>query len=376
MGYQNPRAVRRVLTWVIVLGVLVGVAYQWGGDLLHFATGQDILDDLAADMAAWTRPTPTPAVGPGAASSGSGEQGELPAADRNAVAADGFPVQPRRHVLRYTVQPGDALFTIAEQFSIHPNTIFWANTETLQDNVHLILVGAQLYILPLNGVYHLSDGELTVAEIAAQYGVTPGDILLSEYNVLSTFDGDYAPPAGMHIVVPGGRRDYISWRSPIRTGTQSGSANPEGTIHPGSCRQIYVGTGGAGNYMNPLGATPYRLTNFFAAWHPGLDLAADRNTPIYASETGVVVFAGWHRHGYGELVIIDHGEGWTTYYAHLANRFVGCGDQVSRGQYVGEMGMTGNATGIHLHFEIRENDQAKDPRQYIDAQDNRTTTGG
>jgi murein DD-endopeptidase MepM/ murein hydrolase activator NlpD len=175
----------------------------------------------------------------------------------------------------------------------------------------------------------------------------------------------------LHIVVPGGKRGYTSWQSPIHTGSATGMANPQGTYHPGSCREHYTGAGGTGVYINPLGDIAYRITQGYYSFHPGVDLAADRGTPILAADTGVVVFAGWHRDGYGELVIIDHGNGWTSYYGHMQKLFVGCGDQVSQGQVIGEMGMTGNATGVHLHFEIRENDSPKDPTRYVQLKDSR-----
>lgn len=369
MNDRSPRYGRRILSWIIAIGVIAGVAYVWGDNLLHFATGQDILEDLRADLAARPERTAAPSGGEPTPVAAAGDVVDQPiaAGAGDDLAQDGFPTEERKSVLKYTVQPGDALFTIAERFDVHPNTIFWANTDVLQDNVHLLQVGMELYILPVNGVYHLSDGEQTVAEIAAQYGVTPGDILYSEYNDLADLTADDVLPEGLRVVVPGGRRDYISWRAPIETGTVSGRTNPEGTIHPGSCREFYNGIGGSGLYMNPMGAGPYRVTQVFYPWHPAIDLAADvKDAPIYASETGVVVFAGWHREGYGELIILDHGDGWTTYYAHLATRFVGCGDQVSKGQLIGLMGMTGNATGLHLHFEIRENDVPLDPRNFID----------
>jgi murein DD-endopeptidase MepM/ murein hydrolase activator NlpD len=359
-----------------MLGILIAVGYVWGEDILYLATGQDIIDDLVSDLASAPKPTATPTTGPAESPPQSVDAGEQAApVGEGQLGPDGFPLEPRQHVLKYTVQPGDALFLVAQRFDVHPDTIFWANTETLQDNVHLLHVGVELYILPVNGVYHLSDGSMSVAEIAALYGVTAGDILYSEYNNLADYDSTYVPPAGLRIVVPGGRREYISWRAPIRTGTQSGSANPEGPIHPGSCREVYTGTGGAGSYINPLGETPYRVTNGFNPWHPGVDLAADWSTPIYAAETGVVVFAGWHRDGYGELIILDHGEGWTTYYAHLAKRYVGCGDQVSKGQYIAQMGMSGNTTGVHLHFEVRENDVPQNPYQFISIRDVRNPGG-
>ncbi len=372
MQRRRPRPVSRLLIMTIVMGALLGLTILWGDEALGFVTGQDILERLREDLA---RPTVAPPVAidalPG--SQPADGPGDAPARDTGvALAADGFPAAARQHVIKYTVQPGDSLFAIAEKFGVHPNTIFWANTETLQDNINLLLVGVELYILPVNGVYHLADGEQTIAEIAAAYGVAPGDILYSDFNQLSSYDSTFVPPSGLRIVVPGGRREYISWRAPIRTGTQSGSANPEGSIHPGSCRARYVGTGGSGQYLNPLGSVPYRLTNGFANWHPGVDMAADYGTPVYAAETGVVVFAGWHRDGYGELVILDHGAGWTTYYGHLSERFVGCGDQVSRGQYIGQMGMSGNATGIHLHFEIRDGDSPQNPYDFLQLNDSRS----
>lgn len=285
------------------------------------------------------------------------------------LAPDGFPVKPRQHVLIYTVQPGDALLLIAQRFGLSPNTIFWANTETLRDNVDLILVGARLYILPVDGVYHLSDGTKTYAQIAEIYGVTPDAILTSEFNRLPGATADSIAPNGLRLVVPGGQRAYQTWLSPFQTGGEGG-LNPQGESHPGSCRERYTGAGGTGQYENPV-HVPYRVTTGFEPWHPGVDLAADRDTPIYAADTGVVVFAGWHRVGYGNLIIIDHGGGWTTYYGHLAKRFVGCGDQVEQGQLIGLMGATGNASGIHLHFEVRSNDVPQNPYNFIQIHDMR-----
>ena len=87
--------------------------------------------------------------------------------------------------------------------------------------------------------------------------------------------------------------------------------------------------------------------------HPGIDIAAGLGAPIYASDTGVVVFAGWSTRGYGNLVIIDHGNGWQTAYAHLSQINVACGGAIYQGQVLGAAGSTGNSTGSHLHFEMR-----------------------
>ncbi len=137
---------------------------------------------------------------------------------------------------------------------------------------------------------------------------------------------------------------------------------------PGVCRHHYNITPVQEDLISPLQANqPYRVTtDFVPGWHVGIDLAALRGTPIYASHSGVVVYAGENMLGLGEMVIIDHGNGMSTVYGHLDNRFVDCGEQVTQGQHIGEMGNSGNSTGVHLHFEIRENDVPVDPRDYLE----------
>lgn len=350
---------------ILIVVVVTALLYFFADDAIAFLSGKDILSDLVSELeqrrVELTDAGPTPIL-----------PLDSPEDAQPAEAwSDGFPAEATRSVSIYTVQPGDALFLIADRFDLNANTIFWANTDTLQDNIHLLHIGTELYILPVDGVYHRSDGVKTIAEIAVEYSVAPGDILYSEYNQLSEETSSFIPPAGLRIVVPDGRREYISWQSPIFTGVRGGGANPEGNSHPGACRETYSGSGGLGQYINPIGGIPYRVTQGFEPWHPGVDMAADTDTPIYAAETGVVVFAGWHRDGYGELVIIDHGDGWTTYYGHLNRRYVDCGQQVTKGEYIGDMGSTGNSSGVHLHFEIRKDDAPMNPYTFFDIQDMR-----
>jgi murein DD-endopeptidase MepM/ murein hydrolase activator NlpD len=366
---------QRVVGNLLTLGlVAICLAVGWllfGAQIVRFVTGQDIYERVAADVEARRslfapvalraddRPDqPTgDEIGRGVAQPNTGPTFE--------------PDRKYHHVFKYTVQPGDTVFGIAEKFSIAPETVFWANTETLQDNVHLIYVGVPLYILPIDGVYHTADGKQTIAEIADEYGVEPSDILLSPYNRLGDHDADWVAPQGLRIVVPGGEREFIAWRAPIVTGTQT-TTSPEAPIHPGSCRGHYTGMGGTGTFMNPLGNIPYRVTTGFYPWHPAVDLSSNTGDPVLASDSGIVVFAGRYNGGYGELVIIDHGNGFTTYYAHLQSRFVECGQQVNQGQPIGTVGATGNASGSHLHFEIRQNDIGVNPYHYIPIQDMRT----
>jgi len=114
----------------------------------------------------------------------------------------------------------------------------------------------------------------------------------------------------------------------------------------------------------------YRLTSPFGPrggrLHKGLDMAAGLNTPIYTGADGVVKFSGVQS-GFGNIVIIDHGNGYETYYAHLNRRLVTTGQSVSRGDAIAAMGNTGRSSGVHLHYEIRKDGVAVNPMTYIKA---------
>lgn len=100
------------------------------------------------------------------------------------------------------------------------------------------------------------------------------------------------------------------------------------------------------------------------AFHSGLDFTANTGTPIFAAGDGVVTFAK-RTPGYGRLVKIDHGSGLETRYAHASKLLVNVGDRISKGQVIAKVGSTGRSTGPHLHYEIRLNGAALDPRKYL-----------
>jgi murein DD-endopeptidase MepM/ murein hydrolase activator NlpD len=96
-------------------------------------------------------------------------------------------------------------------------------------------------------------------------------------------------------------------------------------------------------------------------FHSGVDFEAPAGTAVHAARTGRVAFAGWSSGGYGWLIVIDHGSGVTSWYAHLSRLDVAAGQQVAAGSLIGRVGATGRATGPHLHFEVRLRDAATDP---------------
>jgi murein DD-endopeptidase MepM/ murein hydrolase activator NlpD len=124
------------------------------------------------------------------------------------------------------------------------------------------------------------------------------------------------------------------------------------TFERGVCEGPFIGPVGTERFIWPAGNHYLSGHNFSWRYHPGIDIATQPGDPIYASDTGVVVFAGWNSQGYGNLVVLDHGNGWQTLYAHLSQINVDCGQAAYQGSVIGSAGSTGHSTGPHLHFEI------------------------
>jgi hypothetical protein len=125
-----------------------------------------------------------------------------------------------------------------------------------------------------------------------------------------------------------------------------------GYVGPGACEvQTQYAAFGAGSFIWPT--TDHFLSGYDYSWrHPGLDFNAPLGTALYAVDGGQVVYAGWNHYGYGNFLVLDHGNGWFSAYAHLSQFYVKCLDSVAQGQVIGASGTTGNSTGPHLHFEL------------------------
>ncbi len=261
---------------------------------------------------------------------------------RAAVPFTTIPDRPRTDILTYEVQPGDTVFGIAEKFGIKPETIMWANP-VLEQNPDLLRIGDKLVILPVDGVYHKIKKGDTLAKIAKKYKVKPEAIVNFAWNQLDGPDASLTP--GKYLIVPGGRKPYVArtvsiYRGPI----------------PKSARK------GTGSFVWP---TSGYITQGFWNNHRAIDIGAWLGSPVVASDSGYVVYAGWDKSGYGNLVIIDHGNGYRTYYAHLSAIYVRVGDSVAQGQQIGAVGSTGHSTGPHLHFEIRYRNVQRNPLGFL-----------
>jgi murein DD-endopeptidase MepM/ murein hydrolase activator NlpD len=262
-----------------------------------------------------------------------------------------IPDRPRMDVITYSVSAGDTIFGIADNFSLKPETVLWGNYDVLQDDPHSLRPGQELNILPVDGTYYVwSEGD-RLEVVAAFFGVDPQEIIDWPGNELSP-DIDFDNPeiaAGTALVVPDGRREFVSWQAPRITRSNPAVARIAG---PGACGSIYDGPVGEGFFVWPTTAT-FLSGNAYSSFHPGIDIAGSMGNAIFASASGVVVYAGWNDYGYGYMVVIDHGDGWQTLYAHMSQVNVSCGQGVFQGSVIGGVGSSGNSTGAHLHFEMQ-----------------------
>jgi murein DD-endopeptidase MepM/ murein hydrolase activator NlpD len=268
-----------------------------------------------------------------------------------------LPTRPRFEISEYTVEKGDTIFGIAQKYDLKPETLLFGNYDVLADNAESIRPGQKLRILPVDGVYyqwHAGDGLNGVAKF---YGVTPEEIIEWPGNHLNKDTiGDLAAPnikPGTGIVIPGGSRQFVSWSAPAISRKDPAVAK---ILGPGACGPVNDGPIGIGKFIWP---TVLKYLSGFdytpSINHYGIDIAAAMGAPVFAVDSGVVVYAGWNNWGYGNMIVVDHGNGWQSLYAHLSSLNVGCGSFVNQGNTIAAAGSTGNSSGPHLHFELRSN---------------------
>ncbi|MDO9546375.1 MAG: LysM peptidoglycan-binding domain-containing M23 family metallopeptidase [Pelolinea sp.] len=261
-----------------------------------------------------------------------------------------LPVGSRKEVVEYTVASGDSLFGIAKQYEVEPESVLWANTDTLNDDPHLISVGERLKIPPVDGILYLWKEGNKLEEVAGKYNASVEDILLYPGNDLDLSNPTIEP--GTILMIPDGWRPLQPWVIPVSAGNDAGvTAQIAG---PGSCSP----SGGSYGTYSFIWPTPYYgqvSGNDYWSGHQAIDAQCFQGDSIFASDSGVVIYSGPISGGYGNLVAIDHQNGYLTLYAHLSGFNVACGQSVGQGQVVGFCGSTGNSTGAHLHFEVRQN---------------------
>lgn len=266
-----------------------------------------------------------------------------------------IPSRPRMEVIQYTVQSGDSVFGIADKFGLKPSTILWGNYAVLKDSPDSLRVGQKLNILPTDGTYHQWQAGEGLNSVAKYYGVDPDLIINYPANHLNPDAiGDFANPnisPGTWLIIPGGFRQIISWSAPI--GVTRDNPAMASILGAGWCGVVQGGAVGYGTFVWPAIRHYLSGTDYLPEInHRGIDISGMLGSPVFAADAGVIVYAGWNDYGYGNMIIIDHGNNWQTLYAHLSEIDVSCAQSVGQGDTIAKIGSTGNSTGPHLHFEI------------------------
>ena len=239
----------------------------------------------------------------------------------------------RDKIIDYTVLEGDTVSSIAEKFGVSTDTVLWQNGLGEKDRIK---PGQVLEILPISGISHkVSKGD-TVYSIAKKYDTSPQSVVDFPFNSFAN-DETFELAIGQVLIVPEGVKPAERAAAPrIRQLTPDA-----GTVVA------------SGTFVWPASGS---ISQYFAWYHKGIDIANRASPDILAADSGKVVVAGWpDGYGYGNRVIIDHGNGYRTLYGHLSRIYVVPGQTVSRGSAIGKMGSTGRSTGIHLHFEVIKN---------------------
>jgi len=253
----------------------------------------------------------------------------------------------RSGIIYHTVQPGEVVGRIAQDYGLNVLTVLWANDLTSRSYIR---PGDKLAILPEDGVLHKVQKGDTVSKIAKLYDADVKDIV--KFNKLKQDGEDIV--IGEQLIIPDGKKPQ-----PVYTYTSYGSVLSSVAAPPPS-----IAAPAGSRYIWPTSVR--RITQYYGWRHTGLDIAGPLGTPLYAARAGRVIRSqcGWNG-GYGCYIIIDHGGGIQTLYGHASKLYVSVGEQVAQGQSIAAMGSTGRSTGPHIHFEVRVNGLRTNPLQYV-----------
>lgn len=253
----------------------------------------------------------------------------------------------------YAVQPGDTLLSVSLEIGLDLEQMACLVDRSYSWEQPLV-VDQVLTVPDAPFLCHQVQPEETLSAIAARYGVTPQAIASDPWNLKGLNGRVYHLRIPVANIQPSPTVDNSQLRLPGGTGGELSASVQQ----PLPADWPY----GSGHFAWPVYGW---ITQSYQRGHSGIDLGAWAGTPVTAADRGVVIRAGWSDIGYGNFVIIDHKIDhkidYITLYAHLGEIFVSEGQIVSQGQLLGTVGSTGNSTGPHLHFEIRDFGSRVDP---------------
>jgi len=254
-------------------------------------------------------------------------------------------------IITHIVSEGETISSIATRYGLQPSTILWENNLTDKSKIK---PGQELNILPVDGVRHkVSRGE-TIYSIGKKYGLDGSQVQMIVDYPFNEFlnDETFELVVGQYLMVPEGEKQEVKLPSSFTGTTKYGSLTPDAGTVSALGSFIWPASGG--------------ITQGYSFFHKAIDIANRAAGPILAADAGVVTTAGWpDSSGYGNRVVLDHGNGYVTLYGHLSVVQVVSGQRVKRGDVIGQMGSTGRSTGTHLHFEIRQGGALLNPLSFL-----------
>lgn len=260
-------------------------------------------------------------------------------------------------ILKYIVKSGDTLESIASSYKVKVSTIAESNRISVKDTLN---VGQELTFPSVDGIlYKIKDGE-TLWDLAYIYDINMNDIV-----AVNNMDSPDKLTIGQQIIIPGIEKLRIETKTAVAVAANSNKDISIASRGSTPQKPTSDNAESSGSMWPTQGTITSRYGPRWGETHKGLDIAAPTGTNVYAFRSGTVEFSGWNSGGYGNLVIIDHGNGLKSYYAHNSKVLVNEGQSVSKGQLIAKVGSTGNSTGPHSHFEVRKNDVPVNPYNYL-----------
>ncbi len=264
----------------------------------------------------------------------------------------------------YRLEEGDDLAMLALVWGVD-SELMACVTRSGQEPLSGLRPGTVIMIANPRYRCHTVQLDETVEQIALDYGVTVDVLLAEPWNLLETIDETLETGRRL-LILDGIRPDLASLRhtEPVTATSPLPELAAPVQAEP-TPEQPVVWPYGDGQFVWPVQGGV--ISQGFRAGHRAIDIAAPIGTPVYAADNGIVIKSGYSKDGYGGRVIIDHQIDYVTLYAHLSQALVEVGDVVQKGQLIGYVGSTGNSTGPHIHFEIRDFGFLVDPRSLLTA---------
>jgi hypothetical protein len=345
----------QILVWgiaVMLVLAVIGIAISW--------KGSPIVIDLTKATATITKAPATATIVQTNTAS------PIPATATPAITSTltltPIPMGPqnRTEPIHHIVKEGESIDSIAHYYGLAPETILWANEDLLEDIADYLMVDMELMIPPTDGIYYVWQSVDTLDVVASIFQTTPEEVIAWNPNGLSETNRE--PQRGQGVMFPNGSKYFNRFDLTDLSIAYMGDLRP--THGYGACEGNYEAVEGTGSFMQPVYSKEI-AGNAFSSAHPGVDYYAEEDEMVRAVDAGVVIFSGWAYGGYGYTVMLDHGNGYQTIYAHLKETNVFCGDTVEQRTPIGITGTNEGSVKNAFHFEMLYEKEYVDPEELI-----------